>query len=62
MAGALGIALAGPRQYAEYRIEDPFMNAEGRKIADADDIDGALKLMAFSSALLALLITAILAI
>jgi adenosylcobinamide-phosphate synthase len=62
MAGALGIALAGPRQYAEYRVEDPFMNVEGRKIADADDIDGALKLMAISSTLLALLITAILVI
>ncbi|KZK76342.1 Cobalamin biosynthesis protein CbiB [Pseudovibrio sp. W64] len=62
MAGALGIALAGPRQYAEYRIEDPFMNAEGRKIADADDIDCALKLMAISSVLLALLIAAILVI
>ncbi|KZL18361.1 adenosylcobinamide-phosphate synthase CbiB [Pseudovibrio sp. Ad37] len=62
MAGALGVALAGPRQYAEYRVEDPFMNAKGRKIADADDIDGALKLMAISSALLALLIAATLAI
>ncbi|WP_108820284.1 adenosylcobinamide-phosphate synthase CbiB [Pseudovibrio sp. Alg231-02] len=62
MAGALGVALAGPRQYAEYRVEDPFMNAKGRKIADADDIDGALKLMAISSALLALLIAAILVI
>ena len=59
MAGALGIALAGPRQYAEYHVEDPFMNASGRKIADADDIDASLKLMAISSALLALLIAAV---
>ncbi|MFS8181789.1 adenosylcobinamide-phosphate synthase CbiB [Pseudovibrio denitrificans] len=59
MAGALGIALAGPRQYAEYRVEDPFMYASGRKAADADDINGSLKLMGISCALLALLIAAI---
>ncbi|MES0868032.1 adenosylcobinamide-phosphate synthase CbiB [Pseudovibrio sp. SCP19] len=59
MAGALGIALAGPRQYTEYRVEDPFMNASGRKAADADDIDGSLKLMGISCALLVLLIAAI---
>ncbi len=59
MAGALGIALAGPRQYAEYRVEDPFMNASGRKAADADDIDGSLKLMGISCALLALLIATV---
>lgn len=58
MAGALGVALAGPRQYAEYRVEDPFMNASGRTEANADDIDGALKLIAISCALLALFIAA----
>ncbi len=58
MAGALGVALAGPRQYAEYRVEDPFMNASGRKEANADDIDSALKLIAISCALLALSIAA----
>jgi len=59
MAGALGVALAGPRQYAEYRVEDPFMNASGRKAADADDINGSLKLMGISCALLALLIAVV---
>ena len=28
MAGALGLALAGPRRYAGYVVDDPFLNAE----------------------------------
>ncbi|KZL21807.1 Cobalamin biosynthesis protein CbiB [Pseudovibrio axinellae] len=58
MAGALGIALAGPRQYDGYRVEDPFMNATGRETANADDIDSALKLMAISCVVLAVFLTA----
>jgi adenosylcobinamide-phosphate synthase len=44
MAGALGLALAGPRRYAEQVVEDPFLNAEGRKEAVPDDIGRALDL------------------
>ena len=28
MAGALGLALAGPRRYGERIVDDPFLNAE----------------------------------
>lgn len=42
MAGALGIAIAGPRAYAEGVVNDPFLNAEGRAAAP-DDINRALR-------------------
>jgi len=45
MAGALGIALAGPRAYPGYMVDDPYMNASGRKDASAQDISRALKVM-----------------
>jgi adenosylcobinamide-phosphate synthase len=44
MAGALGLTLAGPRRYAEGLVDDPFLNAEGRKEAVPDDIGRALDL------------------
>jgi adenosylcobinamide-phosphate synthase len=44
MAGALGLALAGPRHYAEGRVDDPFLNAEGRTSVAPDDIGRALDL------------------
>jgi adenosylcobinamide-phosphate synthase len=44
MAGALGLALAGPRQYAQGLVDDPFLNAEARKEATPDDIGRALDL------------------
>jgi adenosylcobinamide-phosphate synthase len=60
MAGALGIALAGPRQYAERRVDDPFLNVDARKTAVPDDIRralwvfaGACTLQAMAYALLA---------
>ncbi|KZD22605.1 adenosylcobinamide-phosphate synthase CbiB [Tardiphaga robiniae] len=42
MAGALGIAIAGPRVYAEGAVNDPYLNAEGRAAA-LDDIGRALR-------------------
>lgn len=42
MAGALGIAIAGPRVYAEGAVNDPYLNAEGRTAA-SDDIGPALR-------------------
>jgi adenosylcobinamide-phosphate synthase len=42
MAGALGIAIAGPRVYAEGAVDDPYLNADGRT-ATPDDITRALR-------------------
>jgi adenosylcobinamide-phosphate synthase len=44
MAAALGVALAGPRVYPERIVNDPFVNAAGRRDATAADIGRALKL------------------
>jgi adenosylcobinamide-phosphate synthase len=44
VAGALGLALAGPRRYAEHTVEDPFLNAEASSHAVPDDIGRALDL------------------
>lgn len=43
MAGALGLALAGPRIYGEALVEDAFMG-DGRRDAGAADIRAALRL------------------
>jgi len=43
-AGALGLALAGPRRYGEHIVDDPFLNADARKEATPGDIDRALDL------------------
>jgi adenosylcobinamide-phosphate synthase len=45
MAGALGLALAGPRRYGEHIVDDPFLNAEARQDATPGDIDRALDLL-----------------
>ena len=45
MAGALGLALAGPRHYGERIVDDAFLNAEARKEATSDDIGRALDLL-----------------
>ena len=44
MAGALGLALVGPRRYGERLVEDPFLNAEATRQAVPDDIGRALDL------------------
>ena len=46
MAGALGVALAGPRRYATHMVEDPFLNAEATSQVVPDDIGRALDLYA----------------
>jgi adenosylcobinamide-phosphate synthase len=58
MAGALGIALAGPRQYAEGPVNDPFLNEEGRA-ATPTDISRALKLFIAACALQAAIYAAL---
>ena len=45
MAGALGIAVAGPRVYQDMMKQDPWINAKGRLDAGAEDIWQALRLM-----------------
>ena len=44
-AGALGLALAGPRRYGERIVDDPFLNAEARKNAVPADISRSLDLL-----------------
>jgi adenosylcobinamide-phosphate synthase len=46
MAGGLGLALAGPRVYAAGAVEDPYLNAGGRRDARPEDIRRALRIMA----------------
>jgi len=45
MAGALDLALAGPRVYPGYTVEDPYLNERGRKDASAEDISRALQVL-----------------
>jgi adenosylcobinamide-phosphate synthase len=51
MAGALGLALAGPRHYGGVLVEDAFMG-DGRREANAADIRAALRLYRVSDGLL----------
>jgi adenosylcobinamide-phosphate synthase len=44
-AGALGLALAGPRRYGERILDDPLLNAEALKDAAPGDIGRALDLL-----------------
>jgi adenosylcobinamide-phosphate synthase len=52
MAGALGLALAGPRVYAGVTVEDGFMGEGGRREATASDIRRALALYRAADTLL----------
>jgi adenosylcobinamide-phosphate synthase len=58
MAGALGLALAGPRQYGGRRVEDAWMG-DGRAAASAADIRAALRLYRVADALLMALLAAL---
>ncbi|MBL0373145.1 cobalamin biosynthesis protein [Rhizobium sp. KVB221] len=42
MAGALDIALAGPRIYAGERVQEPMQNAAGRRAIGPSDVDAAI--------------------
>jgi len=55
MAGALGIALAGPRTYPDRVVDDPFLNAGGRLDATADDIRRSLRVFVIACILHAVL-------
>ena len=58
MAGALGLALAGPRRYADRLVKDPWMG-DGRARATARDIHRALYVMALACAVNFTLIAAL---
>jgi adenosylcobinamide-phosphate synthase len=55
MAGALGIALAGPRHYHEGTVDDPYLG-DGSPIATPQDINRALNLYFRACAILAMLV------
>lgn len=55
MAGALGLALAGPRSYSGIQVDDVFMGEGGRRDANAADIRRALRLYRIADALLIVL-------
>jgi adenosylcobinamide-phosphate synthase len=57
MAGALGLALAGPRVYGSHRVADAFMG-DGRADASAADIRRALALFRRADALLIAILAA----
>jgi adenosylcobinamide-phosphate synthase len=52
MAGALGLALAGPRIYAEGEVRDPWLG-DGTRDATPADIIRALRLYVFACLVLA---------
>lgn len=52
MAGALGLALAGPRVYGGTLVQDHVMGEGGRRAATAADIRRALKLARYADMLL----------
>lgn len=56
MAGALDIALAGPRIYATYRVEDPWLNEGASRTAGVADIFRAQKILIGACAMQAVLI------
>ena len=45
IAGLLGIAVAGPRRYGDQIVDDPYINAEGRRTCTPDDIDRAVSIL-----------------
>ncbi|MBB3929412.1 adenosylcobinamide-phosphate synthase [Kaistia hirudinis] len=45
MAGALDIALAGPRRYGELVVDDPFLNDSARHDASMSDLRRALRVL-----------------
>src|SRR5207247_8847925 len=58
MAGALGLALAGPRVYGGILVDDATMGS-GRRDASAQDIRAALKLYRRADAMLIALVAAL---
>jgi adenosylcobinamide-phosphate synthase len=59
MGGALGVALAGPRIYAGYVVNDAMLNGAGRRAATTTDIDAALGVFWMACTLLAVIAAAV---
>jgi adenosylcobinamide-phosphate synthase len=59
MAGALGLALAGPRIYGGVLVSDAFMGEGGRRSATTADVRRALRLFWIADVLLMALLFAI---
>ncbi len=59
MAGSLDIAIAGPRAYPGYTVDDPFINENGQKEYGAAMIGRALKLFSGACVLLGLLVVSL---
>lgn len=56
MAGALGLALAGPRRYGNVIVDDPYLNARGRADARPEDIRRALRVFVGGACLIGVLV------
>lgn len=56
MAGALGLALAGPRRYGNVIVDDPYLNARGRADARPEDIRRALRVFVGGACLIGALV------
>lgn len=59
MAGTLGLALGGPRSYGDGVLEEPVINAAGRRAATAQNIAEALGVLRDACVALAVLVAAI---
>lgn len=59
MAGALGVALAGPRHYGGAVVRDPFLNPEGNRTPTAGDVRRGLSVYVGSNALLLAVVVAV---
>ena len=59
MAGALGLAMAGPRRYGGTIVEDNWMNAGGRREVRAADIHRGLALYVVACIIQAILVALI---
>jgi adenosylcobinamide-phosphate synthase len=60
MAGALDVALAGPRVYAGERVQEPMQNAAGRSDLGPADIDAAISVFGSACTVFNLLVPALL--
>lgn len=58
MAGALGVALAGPRFYGGVRVAEPSLNGSGRRAVHVKDIELGLNICSNACSGLALLVSA----
>ncbi len=58
MAGALNIALSGPRIYPGYQVDDDYINEAGRKQLNGEDIGRTLRILACGCAVQAIVIAA----